>query len=84
MLPAGQLQMSSGLKLLVFLAPQWGDRAHRRPGETRAGELRSSEAGSCGAEELGAGELGSCVKDIKGVRVEPSLAHSSVESADTV
>ena len=60
-------------------------------------EMRSSEAGSWGAEKLragglrswelgscGAAELGSYVKDIKGVRAEPSSAQSSPESADTV
>ena len=69
-------------------------RAHRRPGQLGDAELRSWELGSCGAEswgaqELGAGswgaaELGSYVKDIKGVRAEPSSAQSSPESAATV
>ena len=72
-------------------------RAHRRPGQLGDAELRSWELGSCGAEKLragelrswelgscGAAELGSYVKDIKGVRAEPSSAQSSPESADTV
>ena len=64
-------------------------RAHRRPGQLGDAELRSWELGSCGAEKLRAGglrswELGSYVKDIKGVRAEPSSAQSSPESADTV